>query len=545
MTLRLSFAVLVLASFVLGIAGFAAFLGPGSSVFDLVYYSLQLFVLDPAPFDVGHAPLGWALEVARFTAPAATVYALVAGVLLLFSTEIRRLRARRSRGHAVICGTGPIAQALTQRLRTARRTVVRIAASPSADRAVMHVAGDPRDPAVLRAAGVERASVLYACEGDSATNTAIALAAHALRRPGSRPLAAYGLISDPDLCAALRARRLGLTRPTGLHLDFFNPDALAARALLKSDPIGEPAPVMIIGLGTFGRMLLLELARQWRPRSPAAGPLPVTVVDAEASGVVAALSVRHDLLLKSCELTALDLEPEQVSRPGALPEGPPRRVYVCYPDQDLALKTALTSLRLWGGGPGSLVVRVEHAAAFDAGLLEGLDGALRVFPVTDAAADPGLIAEDLVETLATTAHHHYLAGQASRGGSPSLNSSLVPWEELEEDKKESNRLLAEDIGRKLREVGCALGPRVDPELGYAFTKEEIEVLAEMEHVRWMRMMLARGWRHGPLRDAAKRTHPDIEDWAALSISAKEKDRETIRNLPDILAIAGFQVVRTR
>ncbi|MGV9306689.1 RyR domain-containing protein [Nonomuraea sp. NPDC003727] len=544
MALRLSFAVLVLASFVLGLVGFAAYLEPGASAFDLVYYSLQLFVLDPAPFDVDHKPLGWALEVARFTAPAATIYALVAGLLLLFSTEIRRLRARGSRGHAVICGTGPIAGVLTTRLRAASRGVVRISPTPHADRGVLHVEGDPRDPAVLRAAGIERAAVLYACEADSATNTAIALAAHALPRPKARPLAAYGLISDPDMCAALRARRLGLTRPTGLHLDFFNPDTLAARVLLDNDPITTPDPVMVIGLGTFGRTLLLELARHWRPRAREAGPLPVTVVDADATGATAALCARHDLLLTACDLEAIDLEPEQVSLPEVLPHAS-RRVYVCYPDQDLALKVALTSLRLWGGGPGSLVVRVDHAAAFDSTLLEGLDGALRVFPVTDAAGDPRLIAEDLVETLAKATHSHYLADQRGRGGRFAVNSSLVPWEELEEDKRESNRLLAEDIGRKLKEVGCALGPRVDPDLGFAFAEEEIELLAEMEHVRWVRMMVTRGWSHGPLRDDENKTHPDIGDWSTLSASAKEKDRDTIRNLPGILALAGFQVVRTR
>ncbi|MFE3449411.1 RyR domain-containing protein [Nonomuraea sp. NPDC059194] len=543
MALRLSFAVLVVTSFVLGLVGFGAYL-PQASAFDLVYYSLQLFVLDPAPFDVDHAPLGWTLEVARFTAPAATIYALVAGLLLLFSTEIRRLRARRSRGHAVVCGTGPIAAVLTNRLRTAGRGVVQIAPTPNADRGVLHVEGDPRDPSVLRAAGVERAAVLYACESDSATNTAIALAAHALPRPRTRPLAAYGLIADPDMCAALRARRLGLTRPTGLHLDFFNPDTLAARVLLHNDPPTTADPVMVIGLGTFGRTLLLELARHWRLHAPELGPLPITVVDAAATSTVTALCARHDQLLTACDLEAIDLEPEQVSLPEVLPQ-PSRRVYVCYPDQDLALKVALTSPRLWGGGPGSLVVRVDHAAAFDSSLLEGLDGALRVFPVTDAAGDPALIAEDLVETLAKAAHNHYLADQRARGGRTAVNPSLVPWEELAEDKRESNRLLAEDVGRKLKEVGCALGPRVDPDLGFAFTKEEIELLAEMEHVRWVRMMMTRGWSHGPLRDDEKKTHPDIGDWSTLSAAAQEKDRDTVRNLPRILALAGFQVVRTR
>src|SRR5690606_14291219 len=106
------------------------------------------------------------------------------------------------------------------------------------DRKVIHVTGDARNPATLRAAGVQRAAVLYACEADSSTNMASALAAHNLPRHGARSLpAAYALIPDPDLCAALRARRLSLTSEARLRLDFFNLDELAARVLLERYPI--------------------------------------------------------------------------------------------------------------------------------------------------------------------------------------------------------------------------------------------------------------------------------------------------------------------
>ena len=149
--------------------------------------------------DGGPYPL--ALNIARFGAPAVTVYALVEAGRLLFATELRRLRARNARGHVVVCGDTLVAGTLTRRLRAAGDRVV-VGAAPTrwpAAAARRGCPGDARDPDVLRAAGVGRARALYACTDDSAANTAIALAA-ARPRHGRPPLAVYAQVADPELC---------------------------------------------------------------------------------------------------------------------------------------------------------------------------------------------------------------------------------------------------------------------------------------------------------------------------------------------------------
>ncbi|MEU8172644.1 RyR domain-containing protein [Microbispora hainanensis] len=550
---RAVFAGLAVAALVTGYIGlqtYAKTLNLPSAPLDLLYWDLQLFVFDSAPLDEPE-PLPALLEFARFAAPGVTIYTLVDGARLLFAAELRRFRARRSKEHVVVCGTGSPALALVERLRATSTRIVMIGSAPVAttgDRRVLYVRGDARSPATLRAAGIQRASVLYACEPDSSANTAIALAAHGVARAdGRRPLSAYALISDPDLCAALRARRLSLPGRPRLRLDFFNLDELAARVLLDRHPIVNEQPVVVIGLDAFGRSLLVEMARR-RRLTPAPYPLPVTVIDADAARTVETVCRRFEFVTEVCALTTYNAPPGGLPLGELLPSEPPQRVFVCHRDQDLALKTALTSLRLWHCGPGSLVVRVEEAGTFsrafeDVHLLEGLSGALRVFAVNEEAGDPRLIGEDLVETLARAIHESYLAENAARRHVRATNPSLVPWESLPSRLQAANRRQAEDIGRKLTSIGCALAPRVEPELHFAFKDYEIEQLAMMEHERWLRDLVADGWTRGPARDEENRRHPDLDSWDNISDAARQKDRDTVRNLPRILATAGFQIVR--
>ena len=48
---------------------------------------------------------------------------------------------------------------------------------------------------------------------------------------------------------------------------------------------------------------------------------------------------------------------------------------------------------------------------------------------------------------------------------------------------------------------------------FAFTPEEVERLAEMEHERWLAERRALGWTPGP-RDPQKKTNPNLVPWAA-------------------------------
>ena len=53
-----------------------------------------------------------------------------------------------------------------------------------------------------------------------------------------------------------------------------------------------------------------------------------------------------------------------------------------------------------------------------------------------------------------------------------------------------------------------------------------ERLAENTHDVWARQRLADGWRYGPTRDDAKKTHPSLVPYAELPESEKEYDRRT-------------------
>jgi len=79
-------------------------------------------------------------------------------------------------------------------------------------------------------------------------------------------------------------------------------------------------------------------------------------------------------------------------------------------------------------------------------------------------------------------------------------------------------------------IGCSIAPGIRAGSDFEFNDDEVETLAEMEHARWV------GERSG-------RYHPDLVDWEELPESAKDKDRDFVLALPDILADAGWQIIR--
>lgn len=558
---RLIFAALVVVALCCGYVGFAVYLRGsvhfGHDPIDLLYDTLQLFVLGPFPLQQGggHYPL--ALQIGRLTAPAVTVYAFIEAGRLFLAAELRRMQIRRTRGHVVVCGTGSTATTLADRLRSSGQRVVSILPSAPGDTnpGRHRVHGDARMPDVLMAAGVNQASTLYACTDDTATNTVIALTASRIVSESGPGLAVFAQVTDPELCLALQARHLGLIRPLHLRLGFFNIDELAARKLfaeLPAAPVdGRPQHALVIGASAFGRAVVVELARRWRiaPPDPANTPV-VTLLDDRASAVAPELGYRYQFLEQTCRLQAHDGGLAELLD-GTDSDVRPTWIFVCYDDEEKCLKTALTVDRLWHGGRGSMVVRLDRMAglraAFDGSggdaLLDEVSGVLRLFGVIEAACDPSLIREDLVERVARIIHDRYRITRLRRGDIPAQNPSMVDWEELPMTLRRSSRAQAEDLGRKLGAIGCVLAPRVAPGEEYSLTENSIELLAEMEHRRWLEERTGEGWLYSQHRRDAFRQHPDLRPWDRLSEDARDKNRDSVRELAAIVGDAGFRIVR--
>lgn len=120
---------------------------------------------------------------------------------------------------------------------------------------------------------------------------------------------------------------------------------------------------------------------------------------------------------------------------------------------------------------------------------------------------------------------------------------MVDWGRLPVTQRESCRAQAEDMGRKLRAIGCTLAPCGGPGDDHQLADDTVELLAEMEHERWLAERTDAGWRFAEQRADDRLEHPDLVAWERLSTVAKDKNRDAMRSLADIIGDAGFRIVQ--
>jgi hypothetical protein len=92
---------------------------------------------------------------------------------------------------------------------------------------------------------------------------------------------------------------------------------------------------------------------------------------------------------------------------------------------------------------------------------------------------------------------------------------------------------------------ASVGARAEPgtPTGFAFTADELERLAQKEHRRWVAQKRRAGWIYAAVRDDRRKRHPMIVRWDKLSELEREKDRDAVRRIPEVLAKVGLRVVR--
>jgi rubredoxin len=120
--------------------------------------------------------------------------------------------------------------------------------------------------------------------------------------------------------------------------------------------------------------------------------------------------------------------------------------------------------------------------------------------------------------------------------------ALVPYAELDEELKKQNRLNVRDIPVKLSQAGYIMIPARGDEKPFSFPDETVEMLAEAEHERWMQSMLDDGWSYAPDADPEKKQNVCLLPWSELPEEEKEKDRDLVRGIPNVLAQAGYTIV---
>jgi hypothetical protein len=437
-------------------------------------------------------PYPWPLEVARWLAPATIIYAALRAAGAVFAQQLAEYRVRLgARGHVVIAGLGDFGARLAGGFGARGHHVVAIdkaAGAPAVPAAVEQaraqgitvIAADATDPGALGKAAVQRARYLVAVCGDDETNSNVAIAARRLAAAKARPrqLAAHELRCFVQVGDARLGRLLEeavLASPDGsaggprlVRLEFFNVVHLGVKALLDEhwgpllDGSGPPQ-LVVVGAGRFARHLVAEAARRWwllQSQGDGAGwaaRCHVTLVAPGSAAAAKLLEERFPTLPSVCELEPLDADPSD-------PESPPLDLSLrapaklslavaCSDGDDGAVVRAAIVARRSLPHDTEVVMATQSASAVPELLPAGMTN-VTTFALLDRVCTPEVLLEKGVfEELAKSVHSDYLRRRRASAGP---DSALLPWEQLPEVYRQSNRDQAADIGRKLELVGYRL-----------------------------------------------------------------------------------------
>jgi hypothetical protein len=498
--------------------------------------------------------LNWQLQLARVLAPLVVGYAFLGALIRLFRDQAQLLRLRLfARRHVVVAGLGQRGFMLVNALHETGVRVVAVEVDAEnrslagcRERGIPVIVGDARDPEVLAQARCDRALHVVCCCAEDALNVDVLATCAALaERPGWLPTVAHVLLESTALRLRLQTLNLASPHRPALRVDFASVSALAGRALVgASGDVWRPArdrPSVIVAVAATptGRQSALAALRL----AAGTGHAPrLTLIGVDAEQDRSALMCEAPWLSPiACSVTW------NPATPGAVPAGVPPDAdvaLVCHPDDATGLAQAIgLSERL----ACPVVVDVGDDRVARSLVAVGLK--LRaVTPVGGAqrVLGPALLLDTATEAIARARHDAYIRFEAAAGRTGTRNPSLVSWDELPESLKESNRRFADGVGEKLAALGGRLvehGPVGSAAQPPVLTRDAVEQLARAEHDRWARDLIEDGWRRTEAgKDESARLHPLLVSWDELREEEREKDRDSIRELPRLLEAAGYTIV---
>jgi hypothetical protein len=496
-----------------------------------LYASLQLFVLE-FPSGVDDPPL--ALNTARFLAPLVLGWAVVLATLDGARQRVTEWRLwATAHDHVVVLGLTGVSAAAAIEARQSRSAVV--VADPDPDPQLRRlcrrhdidvISERTTHSTMLAKARAARARTLLIATGDDAANLQALASVRTLPSP---PGTSYVEISHVRLWAALHSLSLG--RDGERPEKFFCPPDRVARIVLDhwlfDQHAGRPPTLLVYGHGPVAERLVVHAVHRADPSDDR----PILLGGPAASG------------LRSSVLSAV---PWLEHRIAIAEEGRRADVALVVGLTDAeALAAARPIARTLLEDDGRALIAVSDDAVIDAATLVHLEAArVRLVPTTSSVLAAQLLHQSAVDVLAEAKHEDYVMRELRRGGRRSENASLVPWRELPESLRRSNRRFAESVDAKLAALGALLEPLGDdpPPTDLVVDEAVLEELAHEEHERWRRDLEQDGWRYGAgPKDPARKLHPLLVDWDELPAPEQEKDRDTIRGLPGMLARVGYRM----
>ena len=591
-----------IAIFFLGFFGFKQFYaksGGHQTLADLIYQTIQLFWITSA---VPPGPKPWALELSRFLATTITMIAAVKALMLLFRDKFQGFRLNRWKEHVVICGLGKKGKQLADDLIAQGEQVVIIESDDGNEEidncrecGGIVLAGDATSTYLLKKARAQHAKSVFAVCADDRINLEVALLAHKLMTEGkfhgrkwpnsssccNVPTESFlsnghEAASPSRFCFVhlvdmelrdLLAKHQVFSRIGGqVGIKCFNIFENEARRLFKDNPPDVYARVMgqdivhllIIGFGQMGQSIALQAAKVGHYAN--GKHVRISVVDKFAEKKGNRFLHEYPMFGEICDITFNNLDIDDINflNGSFLVELGGRdfvtQIIVCLEQETTGLVSGLHLMHLFKGTRCPLLIRVNVETEL-MGFLQNDTSSpnsnnennqcIHAFGSIAGSCSSQMVLNEEQDRMDRIVHAAYVCVKLAKDKDSAKDASMLPWDDLSEDLKESNRQQTEHIEVKLRAIGCRKRPI--PQSGptdFTFTIEEIELLANMEHYRWNAERFLDGWTwtEGE-KELGNKKSPYLVEWKDLSEKIKDYDRNTVREIPAVLAEIGEEIER--
>lgn len=157
----------------------------------------------------------------------------------------------------------------------------------------------------------------------------------------------------------------------------------------------------------------------------------------------------------------------------------------------------------------------------------------------------GIVAPEmeLRETIAQALHESYCRTEVTRR--QRTDPSLADWDNLLDNLRDSNRQQADHIFNMMSRINCVVRPVSGRPIELIqLTEAEIDLLARIEHSRWVVERLGAGWSWAPERDVTNKESPYLVPWETLTKDVQAWHRDMVRRIPALLAEIGLEIQRS-
>jgi hypothetical protein len=548
--------------------------GKDHSLFDALYKAASLLAIQTGSLPTSS---NWPLELARWIGMLFFASALLTFAIRLSRESVHRLLVKGlAKDHVIVAGLGHNGQQLVEALRRRGESVIVLESDrehPAIEQCrqlgAIVLFGDPSDAATLTAANLSQATALLALFAEESVCVRVVTTAYSLLHQeqatsGRPPVRCVLRLTEPGLLDVIRRHKIKTDPDDRIQLEILNSHEITATTMVREaraiSQRGSLGKLLILGLGThhrLGEMVVLRAAKDHLilNQGKIGEKLIIDVFDKQASEWLKTFHSRYPFLERLCEIKPHLCWARKVGGTGLAHDYD--AAFVCISDEGHATAQAVMLRRevLTNGQP--IMVRVINSRSGYGSLIaspaSGWGDNLHAVGLEDPLFDAATATQPELELRAQTIHQDYRARQKN-----STEPANKPWVVLDETFREANRKLAERYAAHLASTDGKLKTvkyrwefrpdgfqqiDADRPLLFQFSQEELESLAAREHFLWKEEREADGWRYGEVKDKDAKTNPLLVDYTKLTDEdAREYNREFVRRIPLILALADYTIV---